>query len=123
MLMTTADRRQETERIKLEHPEYLAGQIYRDLRDVEQSPAWSNSWRGHFQHIPFTDFVSIMPNIDTIIDLHIAISRLTTRQQVVIKMELNGYSRDKIANELKLSPRLITTIRKQAIKTLKEYYA
>ena len=121
--MSKQDQWQEYELIKLEHPEYQHYQIMRDVIDVSLSRKWADSWNNQFQHIPFRDSVSITTKIDTIIDFRIAISKLTKRQQVVIKMELNGYSRDRIANELKLSQRWITTIRKQAIKTFKEYYA
>lgn len=111
--MTTADRRQETERIKLEHPEYQHGQIYRDLRDVEKSRAWTSV-------VSCKHFKNHGLDIDTLLDLRNAISKLPETQRLIISLFLQGHRKKQIASMIGYSQHGITNLYNQAIKQLRK---
>ena len=118
--MTNEDRKQETWIIKHEHPDYNRSQIYRDLRDVEKSDSWSDSYGNKFKHIRNIEICDIQSERENIIDFKIIISKLPEKQRSVIVMDLLGYNRDTIAKMLEFSPAWISKIKKDAIKRLKE---
>jgi len=101
MIMSAEDRRQETERIKLEHPEYLSGQIYRDLRDAESFPTSGL-------------------DIDTLLDLRSAIAQLPETQRLVISLFLQGHRKKQIAEMIGYSQHGITNLYNKAIDRMRK---
>ncbi len=142
MIMSSEDKHQECERIRLEHPDYHHGQIYRDLRDVEKSASWSDSWANKFPHVSFNKMISIdidMPsinplvnyvfsynpfkNIEDLMDLENIINlHLNKQEKTIIRLILKGYKRKKIAKFLKVTENRIGQIYRQTIEKMREYY-
>ena len=113
MIMSAEDRRQETERIKLEHPEYLSGQIYRDLRDAEKSRAWVSV-------VYSKSFPTSGLDIDTLLDLRSAIAQLPETQRLVISLFLQGHRKKQIAEMIGYSQHGITNLYNKAIDRMRK---
>jgi hypothetical protein len=137
--MDSDDIRQEIELIKLQHPKYLAGQIYRDLRDRKNSCAWSDGYKNKLKHIsldvesesdPDLPRINVMVNqvlahtpfdgVEVLIDLYTSCKKLTRRQQKIIALELSGVDQVVIAKTLHLSTRTTKKERKNAVWRLKK---
>jgi hypothetical protein len=113
MIMSADDRRQQTKLIKLEHPEYLAGQIYRDLRDVEKSRAWTSV-------VSCKHFKNHGLDIDEWIDLQKALKSLTIKQREVVILLLSGYNLNEISIKLDKSYRNVLQLKDYAINKMRE---
>jgi DNA-directed RNA polymerase specialized sigma24 family protein len=119
--MSAEDKRQEWERIKLEHPDYRHYQISRRLIDVQRSRAWSDSYAGKVQHISFDDMnICRSPISDDYLDLMIAIGSLNKGQQQAVHLYLQGHSKSEIAKLLKVTQPAINHRMKKAISQMRK---
>jgi DNA-directed RNA polymerase specialized sigma24 family protein len=114
MLMDTQDKRQEWERIALEHPEFTRLQISRDLIDVQRSRAWVSV-------VSYKLTAQYQLDIISHIDLKIAFSKLGEKEQVILLLWINGYSHSKIASMLNYERSTITKRINKAILKMRNY--
>ena len=140
MIMSSEDKWQECERIKLEHPNYQHYQVSRDLIDVMRSRKWSNSYGKSFryysyegilekmdnEYYPFAEYVinqySYDPTaqIESTIDLMTAINALPKQHKKVMLLFLNNFDRIEIAKKMRRSQSRITQIFNEAIKQMRK---
>jgi DNA-directed RNA polymerase specialized sigma subunit len=122
--MSAEDKQQELELKKLEYPYYTYGQLMNRVIDVQRSTAWSNTSKPNqiFLNIEFLkDYLAYKPNeIESIIDLYIAINKLDKRSKKVILLLMSGHNHEDIAKIFVLSRSTITKLYNKAIKQLRE---
>ncbi len=116
MIVSSEDKRQEYELIKLEHPEYSRTAISRDLIDKKRSMAYSDSWGGRLSHRKPKRPLRYYPcEIEYKLDLINAIKALPVNCKRVINLILSGYNQKEIAGLLVIERSTVSKRYKKAI--------